>query len=113
MSIEWNGKGLPPIGTECEFQNFSDSPWRQVKVLAYHNDEVWLKPLNGAQSFAMGNPEGFRPIRTEAERRRESQIEAISQVLEYRDGCSAKPMAGWIVDAIAAGKIPGIRLTDG
>lgn len=52
----------------------------------------------------------FRPIRSEADKKREHAIEALSQVVEYRHGCGYKPMSGWIYDAIAAGKIPGIKL---
>lgn len=82
MSNDWNGDGLPPVGSECEFQNFSDSPWTQVRVIHYSGDEVWLEPLNGAQSFVMGNPSGFRPIITEEERQRQTRIDTMSGFMD-------------------------------
>ncbi|MEA5104739.1 hypothetical protein [Pantoea sp. S18] len=103
----WNGYGLPPVGCECEFQNFSDSPWTQVRVIHYNGDEVWLEPLNGAQSFVLGNPEGFRPIRTEAERKRDEAISAMRESLGHAAGLIE---VANIYRAIAAGKIPHITL---
>ncbi|NIG73525.1 hypothetical protein F3J34_07935 [Klebsiella sp. Ap-873] len=45
-----------------------------------------------------------------AARKRDEAIEGLLSVMDYRSGCSAKPLSGWIYDAIAAGKIPGIRI---
>jgi hypothetical protein len=78
----WDGEGLPPVGCECEFQNFSDSPWTQVRVIHYCGDEVWLEPLNGAQSFVMGNPSGFRPILSEEERQRQARIDTMNGFID-------------------------------
>lgn len=106
----WNGDGLPPVGCECEFQNFSDSPWTKVRVIHYNGDEVWLEPLNGAQSFVLGNPDGFRPIRTEAEQKRE-ETETQLRICLIGTGAGITPLAAkGIYEAIAAGKIPHITL---
>ncbi|AXH72128.1 MAG: hypothetical protein [Siphoviridae sp. ctdc_1] len=108
----WNGEGLPPVGTECEWRASIYHNYVKVKILAYHEDEVWLQPLNGADSFTVGNPDDFRPIRTEAERKREQTVNNIAFMLEaceHRE-CTAVEAAKYLYDAIAAGKIPGIKL---
>ncbi|WP_338570548.1 hypothetical protein VRB37_16630 [Erwinia billingiae] len=118
MSIEWDGEGLPPVGCECEWLASGDHDWLKIRVLDYNEDEVWLLPLNGAQSFTVGNPDGFRPFRTEEERRRETAAEAIKSLIIDFDLAITEQrgaeinIAIDIVSAIAAGKIPGIRLTD-
>ncbi|WP_158783712.1 hypothetical protein [Pantoea sp. BAV 3049] len=117
MSTEWDGVARPPVGVTCEYLLGGENEWMVVTVIAISErpggqfTDYWLRNERG-KNVVVGNPYRFRPIRNEAERRRESQVEAISQVLEYRDGCSAKPLAGWIIDAIAAGKIPGVKLED-
>lgn len=103
----WGGEGLPPVGTECEWLASGDHDWMRVKVLAYHEDEVWLQPLNGAQSFTVGNPDDFRPIRTEAERKRE---EAIKELTEWiSEGYSPTQIYDLV---IAKGEITGVKLAD-
>ena len=98
----WDGEGLPPVGIECEWLASGDHDWMRVKVLAYHEDEVWLQPLNGAQSFTVGNPDDFRPMRSEAERKRD-------KFLSY---CNGKPVNTYaeLYDDIADGKIHGVKL---
>lgn len=103
----WGGDGLPPVGTECEWLASGDHEWMRVKVLAYHEDEVWLQPLNGAQSFTFGNPYRFRPIQTEAERKREEAIKALTEWIS--EGYSPTQIYDL---AIAKGEIPGVKLAD-
>lgn len=109
----WNGEGLPPVGTECEWLASGDHDWMKVRVLAYHEDEVWLQPLNGAQSFSVGNPDDFRLIPTEAERRRhvfaKSLCDHLDDLTEW-DSPVGKVHALAIYDAIADGQIPGVKL---
>lgn len=102
----WSGEGLPPVGIECEWLASGDHDWMRVKVLAYHEDEVWLQPLNGAQSFTVGNPDDFRTMRTEAELRREETIAVLKQLYPQLVG----NLAGYLYNDIAAGKIPGVKL---
>lgn len=106
----WSGEGLPPVGLACEWLASGDHDWMEVKVLAYHEDEVWLQPLNGAQSFTVGNPDDFRPIRTEAERKREEFAHACIAIDNNTNPSNSMEFFCSIYDAIAAGKIPGIRL---
>ena len=108
----WNGEGLPPVGVECEF-SFSGEPYRKCEILFLSKYTLVIKDcsLNGddEESYCPEDVK-FRPIQSEADKKREHAVEALSQVVEYRHGCGYKPMSGWIYDAIAAGKIPGIKL---
>lgn len=110
----WNGEGLPPVGCECEL--YDCEKWIEVKIKYTGDNVVVVHEFGSAHPervFHLAKkPENFRPIRTEAERKREEAVEALSQLVEYRHGCGHMPMAGWIYDAIAAGSIPGIKLSD-
>lgn len=110
--VAWDGQGLPPVGCECEL--YDCEKWIEVRIKYTGDNVVVVHEFGSVTServFHLAKkPENFRPIRTEAERKREQAVEAISQVIEYRHGCSHKSLAGWICSAIAAGKIPGVKL---
>ena len=64
--IEWNGEGLPPVGTVCEVQTWVNREWRKTTVLAHHlgfavhswstdGDDIEVEVAPAAD---------FRPIRT-------------------------------------------------
>lgn len=114
----WDGEGIPPEGIECEVKSGKDS-WTLCRVVHSSSASVefiYLEEpspesasrylgvidcvsINAADSY-------FRATRTEEERKRD---QAIKQMMD----CSAvmvEATAGLIYDAIAAGKIPGIRL---
>lgn len=106
---EWNGEGLPPVGTVC-MANLANG-WTDVKV-AYIGDEGgWREALVfEIKSTKPAWADEFRPLRTEAERKRDDAKKAISE-LRDRDGYKlAACMIDPIYDAIAAGKIPGVKL---
>ncbi len=106
---EWNGDGLPPVGTVC-MANLANG-WTDVKV-AYIGDEggcrealvFEIKTTNPAWA------DEFRPLRTEAEKAREAAETAMRTCLAGT-GAGITPMAAkGIYDAISAGKIPGVKL---
>lgn len=99
----WSGEGLPPVGTECEWRAGGHN-WIGVKVLAYHEDEVWLQPLNGEESFTLSDPDDFRLMRTRAERQRHETLYALEK-LDIDSDITVR-----VLDAIAAGKIPHIKV---
>lgn len=113
----WNGEGLPPCGVECEYRfpsvNYR-SDFSRGKVIAYGNQKAFIERWSSKNEFAhpLDNIE-FRPLRTEAEMKHEAVLESICAVLEmvaqdYKRGDEAK----LIYEAIAAGKIPGVKLED-
>lgn len=101
----WSGEGLPQVGVECECKVTVN--WFRCKVMYISEKCAVLKYGESEQAWFTSSCE-FRPIRTEAERRREAFIESLMTEWLFlgHDG----EQAGALYDAIAAGKIPGVKL---
>ena len=115
----WNGEGMPPVGCECEYRD-NNGEWYPVTI-KYASDQLvvisGITKILGveqgteiAKDIIIDKPQ-FRPLHTEAERKRDAAVEAMQR--EADDG------GNWIYseyeiiyDAIAAGKIPGVKLDD-
>lgn len=123
MSIEWNGEGLPPVGTRCEWQDKNTKKWMAVTV-TYLSEWVTVirEDKDGdAAEIAIenyGDEEriNFRPIHTEAEHKRDEAVIHLTDAI-CMDGnvavvgqATASVYAGRVIDAIAAGRIPHITL---
>ena len=127
----WDGVGMPPVGCECEFtlgpyetyefdELVGKLPWpgTLVTVVSHkvtgdgHDVAViyWDEDGGGRAACLVGSC--LKPIRSEADKKREEAISEIASILEYRKGCSEIPLSGWIYTAIASGKIPGVKLED-
>lgn len=109
----WNGVGVPPVGCECEYISNGTS-WGKVKVIGLDGEKIVIRP-SGEIYYAItpSNKDVFIPFRTESERKHEAVLESICAVLEmvaqdYKRSDEAK----LIYEAIAAGKIPGVKLDD-
>lgn len=106
---EWNGEGLPPVGCECEVKRAFD--WVKCKILFISDTHVVLM----ADEECCWNTCAcqFRPLRTEAEKKRDAAVEKIKELLMFDYGDDPRVNdATFIYDAIAAGKIPGVKLDD-
>lgn len=111
----WNGEGLPPIGMHCEIVDPDG-------VLMYgrgESGEVISHVENTAvirMSYGLGCFEArfLRPLRSEADKKRDAAVEAIDYWLPecIPDTPNEFYHAKKIYDAIAAGKIPGVKLDD-
>lgn len=107
--VEWDGVGLPPVGCECECY-FVDG-WRPVKVVykghPASNTEALVFDI---ETTRPAWADEFRPIRTDAERKREDFLDSVRPYLTKN-----VPFIGYnaneLYDAIAAGKIPGVELS--
>ena len=114
----WNGEGVPPVGCECESKQFSQVDWAKFKVVAVCDGHVFGFWGNGVSTALDSKMWEFRPLRTEAERKRDSAVEAVLKTLNYYDfemvhiRGDQNQVATEIIDAIAAGKIPGVKLED-
>lgn len=116
----WNGEGLPPVGTECEFKCM-DEDWTKGKItyISQHTIVIELKTPDEdgdlEPAFAHEDMQ-FRPMRTEAECKREKTAQQMCDL--FGNGIKIDEKEGYgtawleIYDAIAAGKIPGVKLTD-
>lgn len=110
---EWDGEGLPPVGCECEWQDKNTKAWLPV-VIAYSSEWVTvvreLRPLKVGDAVEccinnFGEEERlqFRPIRSEADKRKEAAVFAIAELC--RNSASNGHSAELIYDAIKSGKI--------
>lgn len=115
----WNGEGLPPVGCECEYLD-NNGKWYPV-IIKYASDQLVV--ISGvtkilgveqgteiAKDIIIDKPQ-FRPLRTEAERKRDSAVEAMQREADDGDNWIYSEYE-IIYDAIAAGKIPGVKLED-
>lgn len=113
----WNGEGLPPAGCEFEY-SFSGNgfvTWHQVKCTAVGCSGVLCVDEKGTEMYRNNINNRFRPIRTEAERKREEVAESLVRFLDKEtdiDNIFRKYDVMGFIDYIEAGKIPGVRLTD-
>lgn len=108
---EWNGEGLPPAGCECEARYRNADKWVFFRCVGVDCGVAFGWLGKEAATLGRGSYE-FRPLRTEAERAREDAETAMRTCLAGT-GAGITPMAAkGIYDAIAAGKIPGVKLED-
>ncbi|MGR2068196.1 hypothetical protein ACUX20_23025 [Salmonella enterica] len=110
----WNGEGLPPVGCECECH--VDEGVIHCIVVGYDFDgkAVVMRNVPARKYFSIqANSGRIKPLRTEAERKREAVVEKIKELLMFDYGDDPRINdATFIYDAIAAGKIPGVKLDD-
>lgn len=122
---EWNGDGLPPVGAKVEFFINPKLVYRnaripdvgtEMEVVAHKTTTdgnivaVCYWDESGAGRSHCFVPESLKPLRTEAERAREDAETAMRTCLAGT-GAGITPLAAkGIYDAIAAGKIPGVKL---
>lgn len=122
---EWDGEVLPPVG--CRLEVNCGGEWVEATV-AYtdrpdtHGDAVaWKEVLVfDCKTTRPFWSDEFRPIRSEADKKRAEGVIALSRIdpqampFEYGDKHSDVSLIGpfWyeLYDAIAAGKIPHIRI---
>lgn len=118
----WGGEGLPPVGCECEYSLNGGSTWWKCKIdyIVGTQGVVMLcdtfEGVQYVQFSSYGDALKFRPIRSEADIKRHDAAQALC----YAGGGIGKvdESAGigscWfdVYDAIAAGKIPGVKLED-
>lgn len=106
---EWDGEGMPPVGCECEF-NAHERGWEKCSVLYASKYTVLLRTARDGDPEEAFTPEDlkFRPIRSEADKKRTEAIHIIADLC--RDSASNGHSGQLVYDAIAAGKVPGIRI---
>lgn len=124
----WNGEGLPPVGEKVEFFINPKLGYRnawipdagtEMEVVAHktttdgNNVAVCYWDERGAGRSCCFVPESIKPARSEAERKRDIAIEAIlSDMRTIPCDMTLRDEVAVIYDAIAAGKIPGVKLED-
>lgn len=101
---EWDGEGLPPVGCECEaLYDSGRGEWFLAKILAHDNGAVIGRWLEGDGIYSLLDyslPHGsFRPIRSEADKKRDIIISKIEKA--YIDCPHSDAVPQVIYEAIA------------
>lgn len=113
---EWDGEGLPPVGCRIEYActqpdighpAIEAGKWYGGTIIAYYDECVWTSD-NGIRHL---NNTIFRPIRSEADKKRDEILAALEACLvaAYADE-SEKNTELHLYSAIAAGKIPHLKI---
>lgn len=105
----WDGAGLPPVGCECEIKRVADWMPVTIKFISRHN--TVFTTFGGTEDCYQTCSLQFRPIRSEADKKSDAVIEFITGAIDSH-GVDPLNSARFIYDAIATGKIPGVRLED-
>ena len=84
-SKEWDGSGLPPTGTVCEYYWTEGDEWRKCEIVAYYfANVVAVDALDcSAVLLRIGL---FRPIKTPEQIAREERSAAIQEMMEVASG---------------------------
>lgn len=113
----WNGEGLPPVGVECEY-SWAGEPWASgvIRYISKHTIIIETQADSTGDTECAYHPTDIklRPFRTEADRKRDEAVQALCNAgggigrVDEESGYGSC----WfdIYDAIAAGKIPGVKL---
>ena len=112
MSIEWNGEDLPPVGCECEVAKPIWNAGTRVRVLCHDEGAAVCRIVDGDKLGSLCQLEDFEisPTRTAAERKREDFTSACIGLDGSQDWSHSMAYFRGLYDAIAAGKIPGVKL---
>ena len=112
----WDGAGVPPVGERCEFKR-ATGDWIEVEITAIaRNGLCFVEPGKTGENYVSFSRE-FRPARSESDKKRDKVITAL---VDFKIGYHSYPKAAEeylrevtaLYNAIAAGKIPGVKLDD-
>ncbi len=104
LTTEWDGKGLPPVGTACEIKRAIDWIPVTIKFISYYH--TIFKTPEGQELCYQTCALQFRPIRSPEDVARDEAKGIIAELC--RSSASNGHSADLIYDAIAAGRIKGL-----
>ena len=115
----WSGEGQPPVGVECEY-SWAGEPWASgvIRYISKHTIIIETQADSTGNTECAYHPTDIklRPLRTEADRKRDEAVQALCNAGGGNGKVDDKAGYGscWfdVYDAIAAGKIPGVKLED-
>lgn len=119
VAPEWSGDGLPPVGCECELKfkyHDSDVSWSTVAVLWQRDDDTLVEYIENKLKNTIllirntSERVDFRPIRSEADKKRDEAVAQLNNFVAMGKFALDEDLAYAVYDAIAAGKIPGVKL---
>lgn len=102
---QWDGTGLPPVGTECEVMDKDHNHiWHRCKILAHIvRKGLPCAVFESEPSVSCCSDRYFRPLRTERDK-------AVEQMMSTPKPCgfAIQGICEQLYDAIVAGKIDGL-----
>lgn len=81
---EWNGEGLPPVGTVCEV-NIGATDVFEVATIMYISNQIVISSVGGHEFSSQASITKFRPLKTQQEKDREAFVECVKQLLPKSD----------------------------
>ena len=110
----WSGEGLPPVGMHCEIVDpdgvLMYGQGESGEVIAHVENTAVIRMSYGLGCF---EARFLRPARSEADKKRDAFIDAVlDDMRTIPCDLSLRDEVAVIYDAIAAGKIPGVKLDD-
>lgn len=126
----WNGEGMPPIGSKVSFfynerydyhKEIIPEHGQELEVVAHktttdgHDVAVCYWDKSGGGMAVCLVPGSLLPIRSEADKKRDEVGEAIYRAINWNHEGTVEQNSRFedyckVYDAIAAGKVPGIRI---
>lgn len=111
----WSGEGLPPVGCFCEVEDRDGmlvyGHGESGEVIAHVENTAVIRMSYGLGCFEAGF---LRPLRTEAERKRDAVVEQMIKIatIHTTKSLGLDLALNSIYSAIAAGEITGVKLED-
>jgi len=98
--VEWNGAGLPPVGTECEL-DWTESGRYAPAVVNFVGSNIMVVECEGEERvvYVEDANEQLRPIRTQAQTEREELISAATEILNQDHVLTERDAAEALYDA--------------
>lgn len=107
----WNGDGLPPVGTECECHLAEGLIQSIVVGYDFGEKAVVMRNLSSGKYFSVQSCADFiKPIRSDADKKRDKIAQIIMDIFYTLDDDNNYLRGEGVYDAIAAGKVPGVKL---
>ncbi|HEJ1887485.1 TPA: hypothetical protein SLV55_003221 [Pseudomonas aeruginosa] len=79
--VEWDGRGLPPVGVECEYRHMIWPEYRRCEI-RYISDESLVAYDNGQEQYYRTPDMLFRPLPTPEQIAAEEREKAIDAMLD-------------------------------
>ena len=89
---EWDGEGVPPVGTECEYLKHAKykTSWIKVRVVFIgENLIIFEHGANGNEFSEQLAEVSFRPIKTPEQLAAEERLHAIDEMVYFLQRCGS------------------------
>jgi hypothetical protein len=93
---EWDGEGLPPVGTVCEVVSPNTGTSSRIRIVA-HGETMLLADIEGQGESPLMKGRNFRPLRPHRERVIDEAMSVSGPYIDSR--ATAEKMAGALYDA--------------